>query len=794
MRRSVDESEDDEYDDEPRDDDGRRTRNNAAAKSDDGPACQSCRRKKAKCSRDRPCSHCTRYNIDCIYDDKKSKPGLRTGAIENITQRLVTLEKMFLGQGVMWQQVWRRLDRVDPSHQHRLEPGNVCTSASLPEYTAQLRKSFLELQPENGDEVSNEQQYPSPKRRKLDENVNLHQHEVFWMRDGELRLPDDLIDSLVEIYFARIQPWIPILHVRQFPEAMKVPSERHKMRTIFHAIASLCVRFSDDPRLSSPETRSRLAKQCRQSVIIESMESFSVENLQALIICAFDMIGSGRGPSAWSIIGSIARTVEHLQLNIEEEETCPPRSEPQALITRIAFLPPCQDWAAMEGRRRVFWNVFLMDRFCSIATGWNLSLKSAEVRRRLPCEGALWEAGNPLPTPTPYFGIVEEPNAADEDPLGAHVQNGGSSSLGAFSYCIEATESLSLVTNFFLRQTMDARNPQSLRVWLVRFKQLDLRLVQWKTFLPTRWREACARNADGNMDPNLTLAHITHNTAVVLLHQSIAYPSLDWQSSLVRLPSASSAETCLAAAREVAIIADQFLHESGFLTNPQFAFCLFICGRMLLAHSASYNIDLSQEFETLLGSLREISRRWNGPNASDPAQASESNLASKFAYRLFHARQLGPNSLDLRQSAFVENQDQSSGVPRGTPRPTYASTNTDALQQPAIGPGVPTFPKEWRQSAPYSGPPDDASPDSISLAFPPLPMAFQVPSAAQTTMPSPNMDPIESLASQSGIPYDQGPGGFEDLNSFLNYSFLPNQRVSMFSHPMLVEPIEPTEQ
>lgn len=178
-------------------------------------------------------------------------------------------------------------------------------------------------------------------------------------------------------------------------------------------------------------------------------------------------------------MGSIARTVEHLQLNVEEEEErYSSGRETKALITRIAFLPPCEDWAASEGRRRVFWAVFCLDRFCSIATGWNLSLKSTEVKRRLPCEGALWEAGRTLCTPTPFFGTVEEPSAVENDPLNMAASAEGSSSLGGFAYCIEATESLGLVTAFFLQQTMDVRNPQDLRLWLVRFKQLDLRLMQ----------------------------------------------------------------------------------------------------------------------------------------------------------------------------------------------------------------------------------------------------------------------------------------------------------------------------
>lgn len=174
----------------------------------------------------------------------------------------------------------------------------------------------------------------------------------------------------------------------------------------------------------------------------------------------------------------MARTVEQLQLNVENDDTLHARGEPKVLITRIAFLPPCRDWAEEEGRRRVFWNVFLMDRFCSIATGWNLSLKSAEVKRRLPCEGALWAAAEPLASPTPYFGIPEQTNPAGESLLNVSAGTDDPSSLGGLSYCIEATESLSLVTSFFLQQVVDVNDVQSIRLWLLRFKQLDLRLVQ----------------------------------------------------------------------------------------------------------------------------------------------------------------------------------------------------------------------------------------------------------------------------------------------------------------------------
>lgn len=175
----------------------------------------------------------------------------------------------------------------------------------------------------------------------------------------------------------------------------------------------------------------------------------------------------------------MARTAEQLQLSVEDEGR-PSRSgtttASNGVITRIAFLPPPKDWSEEEERRRVFWNIFMMDRFCSISTGWNLSLTSADARRRLPCEGGLWEAGEPLGTPTPYFGLSELDQSSTRNPGGgdssAKAQYEDSGCLGGFAYCIEATESLSQVTSFALQPAQDVQ------MWLMRFKELDLRLMQ----------------------------------------------------------------------------------------------------------------------------------------------------------------------------------------------------------------------------------------------------------------------------------------------------------------------------
>lgn len=111
---------------------------------------------------------------------------------------------------------------------------------------------------------------------------------------------------------------------------------------------------------------------------------------------------------------------------------------------------------------------------------WNNSLTSNDVRRRLPCEGAIWEAGTPVTTP--YFGIGESavqphqgltPGSERYSACETEVD-----SIGGFAFCIEATESLNLVTKFFLQHGINFKNPQSIQMWLMRFKELDLRLVK----------------------------------------------------------------------------------------------------------------------------------------------------------------------------------------------------------------------------------------------------------------------------------------------------------------------------
>lgn len=106
----------------------------------------------------------------------------------------------------------------------------------------------------------------------------------------------------------------------------------------------------------------------------------------------------------------------------------------------------------------------------------------------------------------------------------------------------------------------------------------------WKMFLPQQWKDSNISRDSSliDMDPNLTLAHITHNTSMILLHQHIAFPPPDWMN-LVKLPSPCSAETCYTAAIETVAITKKYLkYKPVDIVNSQFALCAFVAGRILL--------------------------------------------------------------------------------------------------------------------------------------------------------------------------------------------------------------------
>ncbi|KAJ4855633.1 fungal specific transcription factor domain-containing protein [Trichoderma breve] len=798
---------------------------------DELPACLSCRRRKSRCSRERPsCAQCLKIGAECQYVVKQ-KPGIKAGAVDSLSRRLETLEQILLDtsgntkarlvallNGDLERPMRNELSpTTSPSMERQQGPYGASRYAD--------QDSLAETAPQSDHHRRKRQRIGDEQDRYCDTNDDA------WITP----LPQyPLLEAVVEAHFQTVHHWIPILHETRFRAKFKDPAQRQRLTVLLHALLSAGIKYVDCTAFGmSIQDVTRQIRISRSTVMENAMESLSIENTQALVIIAFDYMGSGHVQRAWPIIASLTRVVDYLQLTVEPDEDSPK----QPLLRSLTVLEKPLDWTDSEARRRLFWSVFLLDRICSVTTGWHTSLTSDDVHRRLPCGGAMWARAEPVSTP--YFGIWDKstakignsissaptiyvsPKVAIDHPSPGSNGDVDVSKLGAFAYCIEATENLSQVTSFFLQQSVNFGNRDEVKNWLTRFKELDLRLVHWKMFLPKQWQDS---NVSRDvlilkLDPNLTLAHVSHNTSMILLHQHIAYPPARWKN-VVKLPSSCSAETCHLAAVETSSIVQKYLRFMGGIVNAQFAFCAFVAARILLIHwHSSETHTLETEFFNLLQSLKDMSDKWHGyytygsTFGSAPDRQRPLDLAGRYAEQLesLHSRCLNDvtfSTIDLIETlgdaslyGFIEATVQPNSVisPSGT---DYRNHNGQSHRRYSSGfeayqrAGVPSptrasdmrsnyqshrSPARTRHSATYGvrevpQPQDDMSSQS---GVGQSPLAASSANANLRNINGPSIALMNDMNAANSFPHNQSMMAEEDELTTMSNMLLGNQFLEM---------------
>ncbi|KAH9864319.1 hypothetical protein J1614_010253 [Plenodomus biglobosus] len=580
--------------------------------ADDVPACTNCKRRKLRCSRETPtCGHCVRLSfLERILLDTNGaiRPQFNVDDAtpnDHDTNRQQINHESKANAGSETQ-----VPRTDSQHRHARSTVEESPSLRMPEVNTAnpLKRRF--------------EQHSTQSWLYIQEDVDIAQSLP----------PQPLLEKVADFFCISFHHWIPFLNKRRLQTRVREGVRDTGTQLVLHALVAVCLRHMERNALFLDEDE--ICQQTKLSrVIVETyaLRNVSVESLQALICLVFNFLNDGQTHRAWPLIGSLTRTIDYMQLTTE-----PTSSQSGSLMTPVRLVAPSNDWTELEERRRLFWIVFLLDRFCSVSTGWNTSLTADDVHRRLPADGGYFTREEPVITP--YFGIWnkaaarigrslahvpaqynEEDPAVEQHPgVGASPSSANgfidASKLGAFAYCVEATESLSQVTTFFLQQRINWQDKEHAISWLTRFKELDLRLVNWKIFLPPRWKDSNISSDTTviDMDPNLTLAHITHNTSMILLHHPIAYPPSAWKD-YVALPKECSAQTCVLAAVETSNIVDKFLaHTLIPFVNVQFAFCAYVAAKALLFEHQSTKRPLRPEFRNLIRDLWEMSSRWRG--------------------------------------------------------------------------------------------------------------------------------------------------------------------------------------
>lgn len=305
--------------------------------------------------------------------------------------------------------------------------------------------------------------------------VNLFSNQELSLTDPDLDLPPyDLLYALVDLYFEHINSWCPILHRRTTLDTFFGPSPLEEAdRIVLYSIVATTLRFSSDRRLND-QNRKRYHDSSKQKVLLYGLENSSVKALQALVILALDLVGSSNGPPGWKLLALITRSVVQLGLAVESKSSLIAPIYPSIYTLRAVTLPDPDSWIEDESRRRLFWMVYLLDRYSTIATAFDFALDDKDIDRKLPCKDEFFLKNQPVETR--WFQ-----GSTDRGDYVNHVEN-----VGAFGLYVEILGILSRI-HLFLKRPVDIGALSDVEEWQATYRKLDSELTSWEFNLPTEY-------------------------------------------------------------------------------------------------------------------------------------------------------------------------------------------------------------------------------------------------------------------------------------------------------------------
>ncbi|OAA53012.1 Transcription factor [Cordyceps fumosorosea ARSEF 2679] len=644
-------------------------------------SCELCKQRKVKCDRGQPsCGWCSRNGATCEYKERK-KPGLRAGYGKELEQRLDNLESILISHSKILQsigytvpdgspvRVQNIINQTLPGEQGTLgdssHPSRPHDQLNTPQKDVGLfveKHSSFTASPQNPDfavtpapvmhdgfqrppSTISATSHPSSAVPEYYQHppANLPHHAGTQGADQDLP-PYDLVYSLVDLYFKNVNTWCPILHRKTTLDSLFGPSALEEADLILlHAIVATTMRYSTDVRLTE-ERRANYHKISKAKVILYGMENSSVKSLQALVILALDLCGSSNGPPGWNIMALITRSVVQLGLAVETTSSMVSPGFTSIYTLRAMVLPEPKDFIEDESRRRLFWMIYLLDRYATIATAFEFALDDKEIDRSLPCRDDLWVANRKVETK--WFRTFNFPETASRNDMS------GTENLGAFSYYIEVLGILSKIHKF-LKQPVDIGVAGDVERWQLRYKELDSMLTSWKLDLPGEFNDMNKIFQPGSRSLSCTwlMLHATYHTTVIRLHSSAAYPTT---RSPIFTPSYSASQRCLIAVENIASLAD-FASTNGYLSKlgPPFAFSLWVSARLLLVHGSTVEHKLSPQIAFFVDTLRALGGFW-------PVAQRYCNLLQRVLDEHRDSEQKGdgitPSSVrilaDMRRTAF----------------------------------------------------------------------------------------------------------------------------------------------
>lgn len=405
-------------------------------------ACTACRRKKIRCSGEKPaCVNCTRSKIPCVYKVTTKKAAPRTDYMGMLDKRLKRMES--------------RITNIVPKEEQSGTPAVVRANVKPPipgtlpsKTTAGKKRPAEEAFGAELDAWSKSASKPLKENGKLGSKskslLAQEEAESRLLKEGAEKLPSrELQEHLAEVFFEKVYgQTYHLLHKPSF--MMKLKSETLPPVLVL-AVCACAARFSDHVELTNgqPFLKGEEWASEARDIVLKRYDWPNITILTCLLILGFHEFGTCHGGRSWSLAGQAIRMAYALQLHQDlDYDPHKPKVDESGNLVKLSFVD-------REIRRRTMWACFLMDRFESSGTGRPTFIKEETLEIQLPVKEQMFLLDIPGPTES-LRGEIARPSTPSGPQQSDPKQN-----LGVAAYVIRSIALYSNVITYFKQGASD---------------------------------------------------------------------------------------------------------------------------------------------------------------------------------------------------------------------------------------------------------------------------------------------------------------------------------------------------
>ncbi|KAF5633831.1 transcriptional regulatory [Fusarium tjaetaba] len=346
-------------------------------------ACERCRKQKLKCDIERPCTLCSRANVECIKSESS-----RWRPYESTSRQAATTENSVRGQsgvtvGSVIESAWNSSSTVK-----LVEEAFQQHDASSPEGVefSALRSETWARSKATTEDVPDDIVQPHIPERSRD--IQLQRND---MKAAPSTAEKELMSLLPELepatllidnYFDRIHWFILVFHQDDFRRKFQdlynnstvssgpnAPSTGKGFLAVLLAVfvTSLHHIGTQESKLKSynvdPRELEEMILASLKSRFLDVISKGSLEAVQFCVLLASYYLYHGEPGLAWPLSGSGLRIAQALDLH---RKTTPEGHSGQALNEQI------------QDRKRAWWAVYEIDTFCSMLYGFPLGFSDSD--------------------------------------------------------------------------------------------------------------------------------------------------------------------------------------------------------------------------------------------------------------------------------------------------------------------------------------------------------------------------------------------------------------------------------